>query len=139
MHKLTKTQIKEKMNKNTNLQAHPRIGEELEERSFRFARDVGRFCRKIKKDLVLIEYCSQGIRSSSSVGANYIEANESFSRTDFIHRAKICRKEAKESHYWLRLIRELILGQDDIAECDRLIQEARELTLIFNSMVNKKR
>lgn len=122
-----------------NSQKHKKIGEELEERCFRFARDFGKLTRRIKKDLVLIEYSSQGIRSSASVGANYIEANESFSRTDFIHRAKICRKEAKESHYWLRLIREFLLNQDDIAECDRLTQEARELTLIFNSMVNKKK
>ena len=120
-----------------NKQTKKPFGEELEERCFRFARDVGLFCKYLKKDLVLIEYFQQLIRSSGSVGANYIEANESLSKKDFINRAKICRKEAKESRYWLRLIREHLSDDKQIAECKRLIQESRELMLIFNSMVNK--
>ena len=115
----------------------PSFGEDLEERCFRYARDYGKFCRSIKKDFVLLEYCNQGIRSSGSVGANYIEANESLSSKDFILRAKICRKESKESRYWLRLINELIIEENQLRECNRLIQEAKELMLIFNSMISR--
>lgn len=76
------------------------------------------------------------IRSSGSVGANYIEANESLSKKDFIMRIKICRKEAKESRYWLRLI-------DTYSESElerkrkELTQEAAELTAILGSILQK--
>lgn len=122
-----------------NVQIAKPFGEELEERCFRFARDVGLFFRSLKKNLVLIEYIQQGVRSSGSVGANYIEANESLSKRDFVNRAKICRKEAKESRYWLRLIREYLSESQQLIECDRLIQEARELMLIFNAMITKSK
>lgn len=123
-------------NGQTNSPRKP-FGEDLEERCFRFARDVGRFCRSIKKDTVLFEYVIQVIRSSGSIGANYIEANESLGKADFKHRCKISRKEAKESRYWLRLIRELLVDPKDVIESDRLIQEAKELMLIFNSIISK--
>lgn len=111
---------------------------ELEERCFRFAKDYGIFCKRIKRNFVVLEYCTQGIRSSASVGANYIEANEAESKNDFKHRVKICRKEAKESRYWLRLIAVHLLDKTHIIECQRLIQEALELMRIFNVMVNKQ-
>jgi four helix bundle protein len=82
-----------------------------------------------------IEDARQLVRSSGSVGANYIEANEAFSKKDFILRIKICRKEAKESRYWLRL--------PDVTdgavsnERDVLVQEARELMNIFGAIVRK--
>ena len=115
------------------------FGAELEERCLKFALDVARFCRSLKKDYILLEYCIQLIRAASSVGANYIEANESLSRKDFLNRAKICRKEAKESRYWLRLINPSLSDKTQLDECNRLIQEAKELMLIFNSMVNKQK
>ena len=77
---------------------------DLEERTFKFALDVSRFCKKFPRTIGNIEYVKQLIRSSGSVGANYIEANESLSKKDFVMRIKICRKEAKESRYWLLLI-----------------------------------
>jgi len=77
---------------------------DLEERTYRFAKQVASFCRKLPKNIINIEYLKQVIRSSGSVGANYIEANEALSKKDFQMRIKICRKEAKESAYWLRLI-----------------------------------
>jgi four helix bundle protein len=112
------------------------FGEELEDRCLRFSQRYGRFCRSIKKDFVLLEYCKQGVRSSSSVGANYIEANESLSSKDFILRAKICRKEAKESRYWLRLIKEFLVEENELQECNRLIQEAKELISGLRSLRN---
>ena len=74
------------------------------------------------------------MRSSGSVGANYIEANESLSKKDFICRIKICRKEAKESRYWLRLVE---VANDVISEREALVQEAQELMNIFGAIMRK--
>jgi four helix bundle protein len=83
-----------------------------------------------------IEDGKQVVRSSGSVGANYIEANESLSKKDFIMRIKICRKEAKESRYRLRLID--ISGDGEHEEGRKaLIQEASELMNIFGSILRK--
>lgn len=77
---------------------------DLEQRTFKFAMDCRVFCRSIFKDIPNREGTKQLVRSSGSVAANYIEVNESFSKKDFIFRVKVCRKEAKESTLWLRLI-----------------------------------
>ena len=77
---------------------------DLEERTLRFAKEVIEFVNILPKTMANIEIVKQIIRSSGSVGANYIEANEALSKKDFTMRVKICRKEAKESRYWLRLI-----------------------------------
>ena len=77
---------------------------DLEDRTFAFAKDVREFAKHIPRTIANIEDTKQVVRASGSVGANYIEANESLSKKDFIMRIKICRKEAKESRYWLRLI-----------------------------------
>ncbi len=77
---------------------------DLEERTLRFAKKVRLLVKKLPKTIVNIEDGKQLVKASGSVGANYIEANEALSKKDFIMRIKICRKEAKESRYWLRLI-----------------------------------
>ena len=77
---------------------------DLENRTFQFARRVRKFVKKLPKTIANIEDGKQLVKSSGSIGANYIEANESLSKKDFILRVKICRKEAKESRYWLKLI-----------------------------------
>jgi four helix bundle protein len=74
---------------------------DLEDRTLEFAKRVRAFVKNLRKTIGNIEDGKQLIRSSGSVGANYIEANESLSKKDFILRIKICRKEAKESRYWL--------------------------------------
>ncbi len=74
---------------------------DLEDRTFNFAKSVRALVKKRTKTIGNIEDGKQVIRSSGSVGANYIEANESLSKKDFVMRIKICRKEAKESRYWL--------------------------------------
>ncbi len=79
---------------------------DLEERTFLFAKDVRLFVKTVSKSIANIEDIKQVVRSSGSIGANYIEANEAFSKKDFRFRVKISRKEAKESVYWLRLINE---------------------------------
>ena len=98
---------------------------DLEERTFRFAKSVCLFVRTLKRIDSNLEYSRQVIKSSSSVGANYIEANEALSKKDFLMRIKISRKEAKESHYWLRLIHETHNLQNSTA-AEKLIQEADE-------------
>jgi len=108
---------------------------DLEERTFRFAEKVRDFVKKIPKTLSNLEYARQLIRSSSSVGANYIEANESLSKKDFLMRIKICRKESKESIFWLRLIE--VKNETEVKEKESLIGEATQLMKIFGSIVVK--
>jgi four helix bundle protein len=79
----------------------------------------------------------QLVRSSGSVGANYIEANESLGKRDFLFKLKICRKEAKESVYWLRLIHDLTgIMQNEV---NNLIDEANQLKKIFSSIIEKSK
>jgi four helix bundle protein len=109
---------------------------DLEERSYQFAKNVGLFVKGLTKTLTNIEYAKQVIRSSGSVGANYIEANEALSRKDFVMRIKICLKEAKESHYWLRLISET--NSEIIRnEGSKLLKEADDLKKIFSAILIK--
>jgi four helix bundle protein len=109
---------------------------DLEERTFQFAKRVREFVKKLPKTLANIEDSKQLVNASGSVGANYIEANEAISKKDFVFRIKICRKEAKESRYWLRLVD---VNGDSKLEKERieLIQEATELMNIFGSIMRK--
>lgn len=107
---------------------------DLEERTFEFAKRTRNYVNNLPKSLSNIEYGRQLVRSSGSVGANYIEANESLSRKDFGMRVKISRKEIKESKYWI----ELTEPKDDfLKERQLLISEAIELMKIFGSIVEK--
>ena len=108
---------------------------DLEERTLRFAKDVIVFVNTLPKTMANVEIIKQVIRSSGSVGANYIEANEALSKKDFAMRVKICRKEAKESSYWFKLIE--LRGEDAEKRRQSLISEATELTKIFGSIVEK--
>ena len=109
---------------------------DLEDRTFDFAEKVRAFAKQLPKTVANMEDTKQVVRSSGSVGANYIEANESLSKKDFLMRVKICRKEAKESRYWLRLID---TGEDSAVNKlrDDLVQEATELTSIFGAILRK--
>ncbi len=108
---------------------------DLEDRTLAFAKRVRLFVGKLKKTLSVIEDGKQVVRSSGSIGANYIEANESLSKKDFLMRIKICRKEAKETVYWLSLLDSDTI--DGEKERKSLSQEAKELTMIFGSIVTK--
>jgi four helix bundle protein len=105
---------------------------DLEDRTLKFAKDVRVFVRLVQKDTANIEDCKQLVRSSGSIGANYIEANESLSKKDFIMRIKIARKEAKESIFWLQLIN---VSENQEAERVRLSREATELMKILSAIV----
>jgi four helix bundle protein len=109
---------------------------DLEERTFQFAKSVRHVLRKMKRDYLQEDDIRQLIRASGSVGANYIEANEALSKKDFVHRIKICRKEAKECTFWIRLLSETSMD-DDIDKLKKLLEEAIELKKIFSSICNK--
>jgi len=112
-------------------------GGELSERTFGFARDVRKAVNQLPKTLSAREDSKQLIRSSGSVAANYLEAQEGLSRKDFFYRLKVCRKEARESQLWLELLAE-DGGETVSEELDRLIDEANQLTRIFSSIVKKQ-
>ncbi len=86
----------------TNLKSPKRY--DLEDRTLSFAQRTRELVKRLPKSLSNFEDGKQLLRSSGSVGAIYIEANESISDKDFVHRIKICRKEAKESRYWFRAL-----------------------------------
>ncbi len=108
---------------------------DLEERTFKFAEKAQAFVKKLAKTITNIENGKQLTRSAGSVAANYIEANESLSKKDFVMRIKICRKEAKESRLWIKLAD----SPDGPREKDILIQEATELTKIFGAILEKSK
>ena len=106
---------------------------DLEERTFQFAKEVRLFIKSLEKTIANFEDAKQVVRSSGSIGANYIEANESLSKRDFAYRVKISRKEAKESVYWLRLINETNINSDN-NKVETLIQgRNRVKENIFNN------
>ena len=111
---------------------------DLEERTFQLAKDVRLFVKSLTKTIANKEDSKQLTKSSGSVGANYIEANESLGKKDFLMRLKISSKEAKESVYWLRLINETNTLENP-SEAKRLIQEASELNKIFSSIMKKSK
>lgn len=119
------------MTKNQNFKLY-----DLEERTFIFAKNVREFTKKLPKTLENLEDIPQLVRSSGSVGSNYIEANEALGKKDFYMRIKISRKEAKESKYWLRLV-DTVGNKILDSERSALIQEALELTKIFGSILEK--
>ena len=110
---------------------------DLEERTALFAERVRDFCLKLPKNAANAVYIPQLIRAGSSPGANYIEANESIGDKDFKMKIKTCRRESKESGYWLRLI---ITDGSQEQENERvyLRQEAKEFVLIFNAILKKR-
>jgi len=110
---------------------------DLEERTFQFTKRVRAFVKQIPKSTSNYEDSKQVIRSSGSVGANYIEANESLGDKDLLLHVRISRKESKESHYWLRL---LDLETKPYLEVERsaLVNEADELMRIFGAIIRKR-
>ena len=109
---------------------------DLEQRTFLFAKEVIGLVHTLPRNIPNDEIGRQVVRSAGSVGANYIEANEALSRKDFLMRVKICRKEAKESAYWLRLVQ----CRDDVEGMRAaLAQEATELMKIFNAIIEKSK
>ena len=110
-------------------------GFDLEERTLEFAKQVIKLCKQLPQNVINKELIAQLIRASGSVGANYREANDALSKKDFNHRIKITRKEAKESSYWLELLKEA--NPEYREEISKLLTEAVELKKIFSSIADK--
>src|SRR5438874_4021565 len=111
---------------------------DLEERTFRFAEAIRAFVKELPRTLSNTEDARQLVRASGSVAANWIEADEALSKKDFLMRVKICRKEAKESRLFLRLI-DAGVAKDAARSRESLEREAYELTLIFSAIIRKSR
>ena len=107
---------------------------DLEDRTLEFAKRCRNLVKRIPRTISNIEYGKQLIRSSGSTGANYIEANESLSKKDFLMRVKISKKETKESRFWLNLI-EVGNNKESVGEQQYLIGESTELMKIFGAMI----
>jgi four helix bundle protein len=116
--------------RNSNLEMGDKKVYDLEERTLSFAKNIRTLVSSLPKSIAVIEDSKQLIRSSGSIGANYREANDSLSKKDFVMRAKIARKEAKETIYWLELLR----GSSPV-QIDPLIQEATELMKIMGAII----
>ena len=107
---------------------------DLEERTAEFREDIIGFCKKIKLNPINRPLVSQLIRSATSIGANYCEANGASSKKDFKNKIHICKKEAIETKHWLRMIAKS--NPEDKDEIRKLWQEAQELTLIFSKIID---
>lgn len=105
---------------------------DLEDRTKLFSKKVINLLMRIKKNSLNESMILQLIRSATSVGANYCEANGATSRKDFKNKIYICRKEIQETKYWIELIAEI--NKEEIEELRLLWKEAHELTLIFNKI-----
>jgi len=107
----------------------------LEERTATFGLDVIRYCKSLKLTVINKPLINQLVRSGTSVGANYMEANGADSKKDFKSKISICKKEAKETMHWLRMLAET--NPENTAVSRKLWCEVHELSLIFGSICRK--
>ncbi|MCL4363825.1 four helix bundle protein [Patescibacteria group bacterium] len=105
----------------------------MEERTLKFAKQVIILCKKLPSNTINFKLIDQLIRSAGSIGANYREANDSLGKNDFIHRLRIVRKEAKETIFWLELVKE----SNPEVKIDNLINECIQLRNIFSYIIKK--
>ena len=105
---------------------------DLEERTAKFGERIIDLCKRIPKNTVNNPIISQLVRAGTSIGANYSEANGASSRKDFANKIFICKKEAIETKYWLRMLAKT--DENFRSECQILWKETQELTLIFSKI-----
>ncbi len=104
----------------------------LEERTAKFGETVIAFAKRLPTNPVSLPLISQLVRAATSIGANYCEANDAQSKKEFRHRISICRKEAKESKHWLRMMATAV--EECRADARTLWTEAKELNLMFSAI-----
>ncbi|MFA6081442.1 MAG: four helix bundle protein [Patescibacteria group bacterium] len=105
---------------------------DLEERTSIFSERIIDLCKKAPKDIITSPIINQLIRAGTSIGANYCEVNGASSRKDFKNKIFICKKESKETKYWLRLMARSVKELAD--ECRELWSEAQEFTMMFSKI-----
>ena len=110
---------------------------DLEQRTAQFGEAIIELVKTFPKDPINNTLISQIVRAGTSIGANYMEADGAESRKDFQHKISICKKEAKETKHWLRMIAKANPSRQD--ECQKLLMEAQELSLIFSSILRPKK
>ena len=108
----------------------------LEERVSVFGENIIVLCKKINRNHITRNLISQLVRSATSVGANYMEANEASSSRDFINKIRIALKEANETKHWLRMIAKA--DESVLSDCRKYWQESHELTLILAKISKSK-
>ena len=113
----------------------PNMKYDLEERVAKFGENIIDFAKKVTKNEITKPLISQIIRSGTSIGANYMEANEASSKKDFRNKIKICCKESRETKHWLRMIARA--DEKVILSCKLLWKEADEINKIFGSIARK--
>lgn len=106
---------------------------DLEERTEKFGETVIDLCKSVKQNAITTPIINQLIRSATSTGANYMEANGASSKKDFRNKIHICKKEAQETKHWLRMLARCVPEKN--AEIRKVWQEAQELTMIFGKIV----
>lgn len=106
----------------------------FEERTIKFSEDVLLFCKNAKETTLIKPLVSQIIRSATSIGANYCEANNASSKKDFKNKIFICKKESQETKYWLRLLATSLPDRKN--ELRKLYQECHELNMIFQKIIS---
>jgi len=106
----------------------------LEERTAEFGENIIEFCKSIKQNIINKPIISQLIRSGTSIGANYMEANAASSKRDFRNKIFISKKEAQETKHWLRMMAKC--APDKKEEIKKIWKECQELTLIFQKITN---
>ncbi len=106
---------------------------DLTERTAKFGENVIEFLQSVKNNVINNELMSQLVRSATSIGANYEEADGAVSKKDFRNKIGICKKESKESRHWLRMVAKA--NPERLEDCRRLWSEAHELTLIFSKII----
>ncbi len=104
----------------------------LEERTAKFGEQAIKLCKKLKQDNISAPIVNQFVRSSTSIGANYMEANGASSKRDFQNKIFICKKEAQETKHWLRMLATCF--PEHAIELRQLWTEVQELTLIFQKI-----
>ena len=109
----------------------------LEERTAKFGEEILEFCKAIKEDSISRPLITQLVKSATSIGANYMEANGASSRKDFGNKIFICKKEAQETKHWLRMFLKLIPERKE--QIEALWKESQELTLIFQKITSSVR
>lgn len=110
---------------------------DLEERTAKFGENVIVFARTLNPDAVNKPLISQIVRSATSIGANYAEADGGVSKKDFRNKIGTCKKESKETKHWLRMLSKA--NPDKVDECRVLWKEANELALIFSKIFNSSK
>jgi len=110
---------------------------DLEERTAKFGEEIIKFTKKIPENSVTKPLIPQLVRAGTSVGANYCEADDAESKKDFKHKIGICKKEARETKHWLRMI--VVAVPELKEEARKLWQEAKELNLIFNAIIHSSK